>query len=152
MSVESEVSCCRKGEGTNLCDPRTLAGAKQGQNAGKGQCCFHHKFSVGRGHRVLLSACLPSLALCSPAHLYRLVVCGHLRHCLKTLATQEQVLLPPVSISVAQGSFSPRLALLSKSPCCQQLASFFRVMPAAQYLYRMFSPCRPGPSLDWEGK
>lgn len=32
--------------------------------------------------------------------------CGHIGHCLKTLGTQEQALLLPVSISVAQGSFS----------------------------------------------
>lgn len=54
------------------------------------------------------------------------------------------------SMSVSTGLlFRPRTPSLSKQPCCQQLAPFFR---AAQFLYRLSSPCRLGPTLAWEGK
>lgn len=64
--------------------------------------------SLGGAQESLPSVCLPSAALCSQgmAYLYQLAAWGRIGHCLKTLGTQEPALLPPVSISVAQGSVS----------------------------------------------
>lgn len=86
---------------TYSCNPRTLAGTRQSQNAGKRKRDFEYSLAgSGRGKSAL---CMPAFG---SALLTGAAACGHIGHCLKTLGTQEQALLLPVSISVAQGSFS----------------------------------------------